>query len=122
MIVVISVLIVDDDPAFRRLARHMLAIGGFCVAGEATTVAEGRSAAGRLRPDAALVDVGLPDGDGIELARELVTLAWAPKVLLTSTDADAVADGDERAGIAFVPKAELPNAPLRRLLGPSDEE
>ena len=56
-----SVLVVDDDPAFRRLAQHMLAAFGLGFAGEADTVAAAISAAGALRPDAVLLDVGLPD-------------------------------------------------------------
>jgi DNA-binding NarL/FixJ family response regulator len=114
-----SVLVVDDDPAFRRLAQRMLIAFGFEVAGEADTVASAIRAAGSLRPDAVLVDVGLPDGDGIALARELTALPWRPRVLLTSTDADAASATDVRGSgaEAFVPKDELPSAALIRLLG-----
>jgi DNA-binding NarL/FixJ family response regulator len=66
-----------------------------------------------------LVDVELPDGNGVALARELVALPWQPRVVLTSIDGDAANDGDVRrvGAIAFVNKADLPNAPLARLLG-----
>jgi CheY-like chemotaxis protein len=81
-------------------------------------VATARAAAHALRPDAALVDVGLPDGDGIALARELSSLPWRPLIVLTSTDPDAAgADDVRRSGAqAFVAKDQLPNAPLGRLL------
>jgi DNA-binding NarL/FixJ family response regulator len=113
-----GVLVIDDDPVFRDLARRMLVSEGLTVVGEAESVATARAAAHALRPDAVLVDVELPDGDGIELACELSALPWRPRVLLTSSDADAAsADDALRAGAgAFVPKEELPNAPLRRLL------
>lgn len=113
-----SVLIVDDDPVFRRLARRMLVAAGLEVVGEAPTVADALDVAGRLRPDAALVDVGLPDGDGVALARELAALPWRPRIVLTSSDADAATPDDVRsAGAgAFVPKDALPNAPLSSLL------
>src|SRR4051794_10206491 len=114
-----SVLVVDDDGDFRGLARRLLTALGLSVVGEAETTAAALKAAATLRPDAALVDVVLPDGDGMALARELVALPWRPRVVLTSTDADAASPEDVRASgaDAFVPKQELPGAPLQRLLG-----
>ena len=113
-----TVLLVDDDPSFRRLARRILTADGFAVTGEAGTVAAAIEAAHALRPDAALVDVRLPDGDGITLARTLSALPWRPRIVLTSSDPDAAsADDVERSGAnAFVPKTDLPNAQLKRLL------
>ena len=113
-----SVLIVDDDPVFRGLARRMLVAAGLVVVAEASTVASALEVAGRMRPDAALVDVGLPDGDGVALAGQLSALPWRPRVVLTSTDADAATPDDVRsAGAgAFIPKDALPNAPLASLL------
>lgn len=114
-----SVLVVDDDPIFRALAASVLADNGLTVVGEADTVSAALSAAARLEPTAALVDVGLPDGDGFTLARQLTTLPWHPLVVLTSVDGDAGSDEEvRRSGArAFIPKADLPNAPLARLLG-----
>jgi two-component system nitrate/nitrite response regulator NarL len=113
-----SVLLVDDDPAFRRLARRMLIAAGLAVIAEAGTVAAAIAAARELRPDSALVDVGLPDGDGIALAGVLTALPWPPRVILTSTDVDAAGPEDMwRCGAAgFVPKADLPGVALERLL------
>jgi CheY-like chemotaxis protein len=113
-----SVLVVDDDAAFRTLAARLLVAAGLVVAGEAATAADASAAAAALRPDAALVDVMLADGDGIALATELTALPWGPRVLLTSTDPFAAGTSElERSRAqAFVPKNELPKAPLRRLL------
>jgi DNA-binding NarL/FixJ family response regulator len=114
----VSVLLVDDDPAFRALARRMLVAAGLVVVAEAGTVAAAVVAAVEWRPDSALVDVGLPDGDGISLAGELAALAFPPRVILTSSDVDAAGPGDvSRCGAAgFVPKADLPTVALERLL------
>jgi DNA-binding response OmpR family regulator len=113
-----KVLVVDDDPRFLSLAQRLLADAGVQVSGTAATVAEGLAAAQSLKPDAVLVDVELPDGNGVDLARELVALPWGPRVVLTSSDRDAVpgprADGEP----PFVPKEDLPSAPLRDLLLP----
>jgi DNA-binding NarL/FixJ family response regulator len=113
-----AVLLIDDDPAFRALARLVLSGTEFVVVGEADTVATGLAAATHLRPDAVLVDVGLPDGDGITLARELAALPWAPRVVLTSVDPDAASADDVRQSGAngFAPKDELPGAGLQLLL------
>ena len=101
-----TVLVVDDDAGFRGLAARVLAAMGLQVVGEAGTCAAGAAAAAELRPDAALVDVGLPDGDGIALAEHLVALPWHPRVVVTSSDPDATStDAVQRFGAAgFVPK------------------
>jgi CheY-like chemotaxis protein len=114
-----SVLVIDDDKVFRALARRILAACDLAVAGEAETVAAGRAAAAELEPQAVLLDVMLPDGDGVALARELTALPWAPRVVLTSSSADAAGEEEiARSGaVAFVPKAELPGTRLDHLFG-----
>jgi two-component system nitrate/nitrite response regulator NarL len=113
------VLVVDDDPEFRKLAERLLNADGLTVVGEADSVAAGRAAATRLQPSAILVDVELPDGDGVTLARELAALPWQPRVVLTSINRDITTTVEAlNAGArAFVNKADLPNAPLADLLG-----
>jgi CheY-like chemotaxis protein len=114
-----SVLVVDDDVAFRELAVRTLRSWGLPVVGEAGTVAEALERTSQLRPDAVLVDIGLPDGDGFALTRRLVVLPWQPRVVLISTDSDpANHTAAERAGAAgFVPKDEVLEPTLRNLLG-----
>ncbi len=114
-----SVLVVDDDAAFRALAARMLTDLGLTVVGEADSVESGRAAGAELRPDAVLVDVMLPDGDGVALAHELAHLPWRPRVLLTSGTPDAVRNEQIPSDgvVGFVAKEDLPGAPLGRLLG-----
>jgi DNA-binding NarL/FixJ family response regulator len=113
------VLVVDDDPAFRVLAVQLLEHAGFDVAGEAETVREALEAVNELRPAAVLVDLGLPDGDGIDLAHELATLPWRPRVVLTSSDADGAGIAIVRhcGARAFIAKAELSDVALRGAFG-----
>lgn len=108
----------DDDAVFRELAQRVLAAAGLKVIGEAADARAALTAARELKPDAVLVDVILPDGDGIALAGQLARMEWEPRVLLTSIDATAAEEDEVRASraIAFVPKSELPAAPLHRLL------
>jgi DNA-binding NarL/FixJ family response regulator len=113
-----TVLVVDDDPAFRGLAVRMLTAAGLHVVAEAGTATAAMLAARAVKPEAALVDVDLPDRDGIALALELSALPWRPRVLLTSADSDAASPDDVRrcGARAFVHKADLPNGGLARLL------
>jgi DNA-binding NarL/FixJ family response regulator len=91
---------------------------GLSVVGEADTVAGATAAARNLRPQAALVDVALPDGSGIRLAAELAALPWGPRIVLTSSHPGAVTDPVARAAgaAAFIAKHDLPGSRLRGLL------
>jgi CheY-like chemotaxis protein len=108
-----TVLIVDDDPEFRRIAAELLAARGYRVVGEAATAAEGLTLASALRPDAVLLDFQLPDGDGLSVAARLGGDGGS-RVLLTSTDAGAATARQVRGSGAagFVAKADLAEAPL----------
>ena len=114
-----SILVVDDDVAVRGLVVRILRSWGHAVIGEAGSVAEALSRADALRPDTVLVDIGLPDGDGFALTRQLRAKSWAMRVVLFSSDADrANAAAAERAGaIGFLPKDEMSSPALRRLIG-----
>jgi CheY-like chemotaxis protein len=113
-----SVLVVDDDIAFRELAVRTLRSWGHAVVGVASTVAEALERSAELRPDTVLVDVGLPDGDGFALTQQLVNLPWRPRVVLISSDSDgANRAAAQRAGAAgFVPKDEFLDSSLRNLI------
>jgi hypothetical protein len=67
------------------------------------------AAARALRADAALVDGALPEGSGIALAVEMAELPWKLRIVLTSTDRDAVTEELVRASGAagFIPKEDL---------------
>ena len=114
------VLLVDDDAAFRGLAARILASWGHRVV-EAGTVAEALARAADRRPDVAVVDIGLPDGDGFTLTRDLVAPPFGLYVVLISTDSAAGnASTARRAGAqGFVPKDELLTGDLRRMLDAS---
>jgi DNA-binding NarL/FixJ family response regulator len=112
------ILIVDDHPGFRASARRMLEAGGFEVVGEAGDAASARGAVADLEPDAVLLDVQLPDGDGIALASELTTNGNAPAIVLCSSrDADELGSVLSRCGArGFLTKDELSAPAIRRLL------
>jgi two-component system nitrate/nitrite response regulator NarL len=107
------ILIVDDDPSFRSTARILLAVRGYQVAGEADCGHGGLALASATRPDAVLLDVNLPDGDGLAIAACL-TAAGGPRVLLTSSDPTAAPDHLMRSSgaVGFVAKEDLAGAAL----------
>ena len=113
-----SILVVDDDTAVRGLIVRILRSRGHVVVGEAGSVADALARAVALRPDVALVDIGLPDGDGFSLTRQLRAQRSAIRVVLFSSDADRTnAAAAERAGaVGFLPKDELSSPALQRLI------
>jgi DNA-binding NarL/FixJ family response regulator len=112
------ILIVDDHAGFRASARRMLEAGGFEVAGEAEDAAGARVAVTELSPDAMLLDVQLPDGDGIALAAELTADGGSPEIVLCSSrGADELGSALTRSGACgFLTKDELSPAAIRELL------
>lgn len=106
------VLIVDDHAGFRASARRLLESEGFEVVGEAADGAEALAFVGDLAPDLVLLDVGLPDHDGRDLAKRLVREGGAA-VLLTSSRDDI--DGGSDA-LGFIPKDRLSGAAIRELV------
>lgn len=113
-----TVLIVDDHPGFRSFARKLLEKGGFRVVGEAATTAEAEAAVERLQPQVVLLDLQLPDEDGLALAGRISTDPAAPIVVLTSTRDPRDYGGRLAASGAagFIPKAELSGSSLQALL------
>jgi len=112
-----TILIIDDHTSFRIQARAILEADGFTIAGEAGDGASGLEAARTLRPDLVLLDIGLPDVEGFEVARVLAVDGPPPFVVLTSSR-DASEYGPRlRASrvLGFIAKEELSGAAIRAL-------
>jgi DNA-binding NarL/FixJ family response regulator len=113
-----TILIIDDHAPFRIQARAILAADGFSVVGEAVDGASGLDAARRLRPDLVLLDIGLPDVEGFDVARVLAIDGPPPLVVLTSSR-EASEYGPRLASsrvLGFIPKDELSGDAIRALL------
>jgi two-component system KDP operon response regulator KdpE len=80
---VLAALLVEDDRHIRRFLRAALEAEGWRVF-ETETVREGLADAAARKPDMVIVDLGLPDGDGIDLIRELRTWSHAPVIVLSA--------------------------------------
>jgi DNA-binding NarL/FixJ family response regulator len=113
-----TVLIVDDHHAFRQLARRLLDGMGYQVIGECANGMEAVKATARLSPDIVLLDVQLPDIDGIAVAASLNAGSHPPQVVLVS-NREAADYGPRLAGSGargFITKAELSADSLLALL------
>lgn len=77
------ILVVEDEADIRRFVRLTLAAAGYEVF-EAAGVQRGLIEAGTRRPDALVLDLGLPDGDGMDLIRDLRTWSAAPIIVLSA--------------------------------------
>lgn len=82
------VLVVDDEPAIRRFLHTALAGHGYSLF-EASSGQEALSAVVAHRPDLVLLDLGLPDMDGIEVTRRLREWTAIPIIIVTVQEQEA---------------------------------
>ena len=92
------ILVVDDERAIRRFLRASLTAHGYHIF-EAARAQEGLEAAAAARPDLIILDLGLPDSDGIDVTRQLREWSRVPIVVLSvrGEDADKIAALDAGA-------------------------
>jgi AmiR/NasT family two-component response regulator len=93
------VIVADDEAIIRMDLREMLTNLGYLVIGE---VGDGRSAvnlARELRPDVVIMDIKMPDMDGIDAARILTEERIAPVLLLTAYSQQELIERAKQAGV-----------------------
>ena len=124
-----NVLIVEDEQAIRRFLRTALEADGLRVY-EAETLQRGLLEAATRKPDLIILDLGLPDGDGIDFIRDLRQWSAIPLIVLSarSEESDKIAALDAGAddylskpfGIGEL-QARLRVALRRHATGPSPD-
>ncbi len=80
-----QILIVEDESNIRRFVRIALEQEGMSVI-EVSTLAQARMDAATRRPDLMIVDLGLPDGDGKDLIRDLRSWVYSPILVLSARE------------------------------------
>jgi two-component system KDP operon response regulator KdpE len=110
-----AILLVEDDPAQRRALADILAARGYRVA-SAGSAAEALGMLDAERPDLALVDLGLPDLDGIELSRHIGLRIGCPRIILTADDrGERIVEGLDSGADDYVLKPYEPEVLLARV-------
>ena len=111
-----KILLVDDEPELRKLVIDILSDDGFSNIIDAGTVQTGLIFSRQEKPDLAILDVMLPDGDGFSLMKKLRAFTNIPVIFLTAKDEAA----DKLAGLGlgaddYVVKPFLPQELLLRV-------
>lgn len=86
----ISVMVVDDNRFLRKCLRRTLLNSGFIYAGEADCAGEASSAYERLKPDVVIMDISLPDGNGIDIVENICQKDLSAKIVMYSSHDDAI--------------------------------
>jgi CheY-like chemotaxis protein len=114
-------LLVDDNAALLETASVLLEREGVTVVGVASSTAEALRQARALRPDVILVDIGLGDENGFDLARLVARdgQGGSARVILISTRAeeDYTELLAESPAVGFLAKSELSAQGISRILG-----
>ena len=99
----LRILIVDDSETTRRILRAIVHSREWTVCGEAESGQAGIAKFGELKPDLVLIDLAMPDMNGLEAARNMAALdSNTPLVLFTVLDMPALVEPARAAGIAEV--------------------
>ncbi|HEX3705039.1 MAG TPA: response regulator transcription factor [Mycobacteriales bacterium] len=111
-------VLVDDDDRFRAMARRLLESEGIEIVAEVATGGATLDAVRTCQPDVVLLDIGLADVDGTDVARQLQSECPGIAVVLISTR-EAEYGSRVAAGIAagYLPKDELSLAAITDVLG-----
>jgi DNA-binding NarL/FixJ family response regulator len=115
----LRVMLVDDHALVRSAVRQALTAPGVEVVGEGSSADDALDMAPQLRPDVLLLDINLPDGDGLRVLRELRPRLPETKIVMltVSTDRRDLLDAVRAGAAGFLTKDLSPDALLRSVLG-----
>ncbi len=104
------VLIVDDHPVFRGGLAALFASAGYDVVGEAAGSAEAIALARTTAPDIVLMDLGLPDGSGVDATARIVGERPATRVVVVTMfdDEGAVREALDAGATGYIVKDAMP--------------
>jgi len=110
-----TILLVEDDSHIMKINRTALTMSGYRVL-EADTVARGRALFVKEKPDLILLDIMLPDGDGLRFCEELRGNSGVPILFLSALGRTAeIVKGLEAGGDDYLPKPYDLNVLIARI-------
>ncbi|MDM8526587.1 hybrid sensor histidine kinase/response regulator [Anaerolineales bacterium HSG24] len=95
----ISILIVDDDTLVSEMTQGLVEELGYTVIGKAANGQEGINLTVSLQPDLVLMDVEMPDMNGLEASRQIQQLSPTPIVILTAYDDQELVEEASQSGV-----------------------
>lgn len=99
------IVLVDDEALIRMGMRAILESAGHVIVGEAASGSEALELIFRVAPDLVLLDIRMPDLDGIEVARRLKAQSPVPVVFVTAfSDRALLSEAAEAGGYAYIVK------------------
>jgi two-component system chemotaxis response regulator CheY len=99
----LKILIIDDSETTRRLLRAIVDTRSWTICGEADNGMSGLEQFGELRPDVVVIDLALPDINGLEVAKKISALDRSvPLVLCTALDLEGLEEPARQAGFCKV--------------------
>ena len=113
-----TVLIIDDHPLFREGLKAIIARdASFAVVGEAGNRKEGLELVKKLKPNLIVMDISLPDGNGIELTREIRSLFPETRIMILSMHSkiDYISDAFRAGATGYVVKESATDRLLQAL-------
>jgi len=119
-----TILIIDDQPFFITMQQNMLQRQGYRVV-SASNGTEGLAQAKKHRPDIVLLDVEMPDVDGIEVCRQMKEdpdLKHIPVIILTATQDPKLNERSFKAGAEITILKSVPGERLLNMLRLSIEK
>jgi DNA-binding NarL/FixJ family response regulator len=111
-----TVLVVDDHPTFRASVRRLLELDGFRVVAEAADARAALRLVQELEPELMLLDVGLPDRSGFDVAKELAGGPTRVVLISSRTQADLGRRVRESGALGFISKEQLSGEAILTLL------
>ncbi|MCG3208972.1 MAG: Chemotaxis response regulator protein-glutamate methylesterase [Anaerolineae bacterium] len=96
----IKVLVAEDDPLVSNLVTDLLNNLGYTVVGQALNGRQAVALAQSLRPAVIVMDISMPELDGIEAAQEITEICPTPVVILTAYEAAETVEHASAAGVA----------------------